>query len=54
MEQAKDALRLTDERVQSICHRLGFSSQSYFGKQFKEATGMTPGEYREKQGRDTN
>lgn len=50
MEQAKDALRLTGESVQSICHRLGFGSQSYFGKQFKAATGMTPMEYREKQG----
>ena len=50
MEQAKDSLRLSDEAVQSICHRLGFGSQSYFGKQFRKATGMTPLEYREKQG----
>ena len=48
--QAKDALRLSGESVQNICHRLGFGSQSYFGKQFKRATGMTPLEYREKQG----
>lgn len=50
MEQAKDALRLSGESVQSICHRLGFGSQSYFGKQFREATGMSPTEYREKHG----
>lgn len=50
IEQAKDDLRLTGEPVRSICARLGFESQSYFGKQFKSATGMTPVEYRERQG----
>ncbi len=50
MEQAKNALRLGGESVQEICHRLGFSSQSYFGKQFKESTGMSPMEYRENHG----
>ena len=50
IEAAKDALRLTDENIQTLAHRLGFNSQSYFGKQFKHFTGMSPSEYREKQG----
>lgn len=50
MEQAKDALRLSGESVQAICHRLGFGSQSYFGAQFKKHIGMTPTEYRKRQG----
>ena len=53
MDQAKDALRTTGESIQKICHSLGFESQSYFGKQFKAATGMTPMEYRESQGTRT-
>ncbi len=48
--QAQDALRLSDESVQDICFRLGFGSQSYFGEQFKKATGMTPLAYRKMQG----
>ena len=28
------------------CHSLGFSTQSYFTRVFKERTGMTPSEFR--------
>lgn len=49
-DPAKDALRLSGESVQAICHRLGFGSQSYFGAQFKKHIGMTPTEYRKRQG----
>lgn len=50
IQQAQDALRLGRASVQDICSHLGFGSQSYFGEQFKKATGMTPLEYRQKQG----
>ena len=50
IRQAKEALREGQESVQSISHRLGFGSHSYFTAQFKEATGMTPIEYRLKNG----
>ena len=46
MERAMDALRAGDEPVQSICHRLGFGSHSYFTEQFRKYTGMTPIDYR--------
>lgn len=36
----------------SVASYLGFSSQSHFGKVFKEYTGMTPNEYRMKYGKD--
>lgn len=47
-EEAKRLLRYTDRPVSAIAAYLGFSSQGHFSKVFKEITGMTPGEYREK------
>ena len=52
MERAMDALRAGDEPVQSICHRLGFGSHSYFTKQFRKHTGMTPNDYRRHNGQN--
>ena len=46
IEQAKDLLISSSTPIQEICETLGFASQSYFGEQFRKATGMTPGEYR--------
>ena len=46
IEQAKNLLTSGEYSVQEICESLGFGSQSYFGEQFRRATGMTPGEYR--------
>ncbi len=50
IERAMDALRAGDEPVQSICHRLGFGSHSYFTGQFRKHTGMTPNDYRRHNG----
>lgn len=36
----------------SIANYLGFSSQSHFGKVFKECTNMTPNQYRMRYGKD--
>ena len=47
-EEAKRLLRYTDRSISSIAIFLGFSSQAHFSKVFRELTGMTPGEYREK------
>lgn len=44
--QAKTQLRYTDKTIQEIGYELNFSSQSFFGKYFKQHTGMSPGEYR--------
>lgn len=44
--EAKRMLRDTDLTVAAIADRLAFCSQSYFTKNFTEAEGMTPVEYR--------
>ncbi|WP_373775079.1 helix-turn-helix domain-containing protein [Porphyromonas loveana] len=44
--QAKSQLRYTDKTIQEIGYELNFSTQSFFGKYFKQHTGMSPGEYR--------
>ena len=50
IELAKLALLSSNDSIQNICHRLGFSSQSYFTAEFRKAVGMTPTEYRRKNG----
>lgn len=43
---AKQMLGFTDQEYVEIGNVLGFSSQSYFIKVFRQETGYTPGEYR--------
>ena len=50
IELAKLALLSSNDSIQNICHRLGFSSQSYFTAEFRKAVGMTPTEYRQRNG----
>lgn len=50
LKLAQDALRSSGDSVQNICHSLGFSSQSYFTAEFRKAVGMTPTEYRQRNG----
>ncbi|MDO5425504.1 MAG: AraC family transcriptional regulator [Eubacteriales bacterium] len=51
VDQAKNLLMYSPYDGKSIASYLGFSSQSHFGHVFKEHTGMTPKEYREKYGK---
>lgn len=44
--RACELLRETDESILDISNQCGFSSNSYFGKVFKEKTGCTPKEFR--------
>ena len=48
LSKATDLLAQTGLSVGEIASRTGFNQQSYFGKRFKEKTGMTPLEYRRK------
>lgn len=41
-------LRFTDMTIQQIANDLNFANPSFFGKYFREHTGMTPMEYRRK------
>lgn len=46
ISEAKTLLRTTGLSVQEISYELNFPNQSFFGKYFKERTGMTPGQFR--------
>lgn len=48
MEKAKELLRNLDLRVYEISESVGYKKPRYFSELFKEVTGMTPLEYREK------
>lgn len=48
IREAKRLLRDPNVRISEIAGQCGYSNPNYFAKAFKETTGMTPGEYREK------
>lgn len=50
METAKQSLVYSDKSILEIANYFGFPSQSYFAKQFKTVTGMTPMEFRNRFG----
>lgn len=50
VEKAKYLLINTHESVDSISNRLAFNTRSYFTQVFRQYTGITPSEYREKYG----
>ena len=50
LSKATDLLAQTGLSVGEIASRTGFNQQSYFGRRFKEKTGMTPLEYRKRTG----
>ncbi len=47
VERAKQLLKKHDLSISQICESIGFSSESYFYKLFKQITGITPQQYRE-------
>ena len=50
IKQAKQWLSQTDEKMYSIALKLGYQDETYFSKLFKRIVGMTPLEYRNKEG----
>ncbi len=46
IEEAKRMVMETDEFIDDISDKLGFSSANYFGKFFMKHTGMTPSDFR--------
>ena len=44
--EAKSLLKYSDLSIQEIAYRLNFSTQSFFGKYFKQHTGISPGQYK--------
>lgn len=53
IECAKILLSSGKESVQDISDHLGFHSQSYFGEQFRKATGTTPGKFRSQMAKES-
>lgn len=47
LARAEELLRTTRLRVSAVAERVGIPNTSYFGTLFKNAYGMTPGEYQE-------
>lgn len=48
VEDAKRLLRQTDAAVKTVAEDVGFNSMASFNRVFKEISGMSPSEYREK------
>jgi AraC-like DNA-binding protein len=48
IQKAKVLLRYSDLPIWEIAERMNFANPSFFSKFFKQQTGMTPGDYREK------
>ncbi|QGY46502.1 helix-turn-helix domain-containing protein [Maribellus comscasis] len=48
INKAKDLLIVSDKPLKNISHNLGFDTFDYFCRQFKQKTGFTPSEFREK------
>lgn len=46
IEKAQDLLRNTNDSIETIAEKVGYSDYYYFMKFFKKATGMSPSEYR--------
>lgn len=46
VERAKELLTGSNLKIKEVCERLGYSNINYFIKVFKDATGVTPGDYR--------
>ena len=48
IDESMYLLTETDRTIAQIAQDCGFSQQSYYAKKFREQTGMTPGQYRER------
>lgn len=46
IEEAKNLLRRTDDRIRDISHKVGYENEHHFMKTFKAVCGMSPSEYR--------
>lgn len=50
---AKNMLQYSEYKIEDIANYLGFCSQSYFGKVFREYENLTPNQFRQKYGKNT-
>lgn len=50
MEKVMELLDGTEDKIADICAMAGYDNPRYFSKVFKQYTGMTPSEYRDRNG----
>lgn len=48
LDQSKQRLAMTEDRISDIAYALGFQDPNYFSRLFKKKTGYSPQEYRRK------
>ena len=53
IRHAEHELLNTDKQIKSIAYETGFRNSSYFVKQFKEVTGISPKQFRDKHNKRT-
>lgn len=46
MNRAKQLLLMTGDRIHEIAQNVGFTSEYYFNRRFKQSVGLAPGKYR--------
>jgi two-component system response regulator YesN len=54
LEKTKKLLRTTDLRMYEIASKVGMSDPNYLSSVFKQRLGMTPSQYRDRQGKGFN
>ena len=54
IEQAKKLLLTTDEKCCNLYYEVGFNSQTYFARKFKEVVGISPAQFRACKGKVKN
>lgn len=50
IQRASSLLRHTDKQITEIAFEVGFNDSNYFTRQFRKTTGLSPREYRARQG----
>ena len=48
LKKARELLVFTDSRISEIAFACGFDDNAYFSRRFRQVTGMTPGDYRQR------
>jgi AraC-like DNA-binding protein len=48
LRKARELLVFTDSRISEIGFACGFEDNAYFSRRFRQVTGMTPGDYRQR------
>ena len=54
MTKSKELLLTTEATIEEIAEKVGFTTSRYFSTTFKQYTGETPTQYKEKHKRETS